>query len=171
MSEQRRRTAVSTPLVGATLAVALLGVAPAAPRTTGPATSTAAKPNGTATLTGGSGDSGNGKNQGGGNDKKDFLIAGNVAGLYPGASAPLTVTVTNLNNFAIQVTSLSATVADPAGPCPAGAVQVDPMSGSLVVPGNGTATTTLVARMSNDPSNACKSTTFGLAYKGTAVKA
>ena len=176
MSEQRRRPRVSRPYAGAMAAAALLGVVSAQSPNVVAAGASSPRPGSTGTVTlnggtAGSGDSGNGKNNGAGNDKKDFLIAGNVAGLYPGASRSLAVTVTNLNNFAIRVTSLSATVADPPGACTDGVVRVDPMAGTLVVPGNGTATTTVTARMSNDPSNACKSTAFGLAYKGTAEKA
>lgn len=147
------------------LAVLLVVARPSAP------TTPAASGSRTGTLTGGSGDSGNGKNNGGGNDKKDFVISGNVNGLYPGSSRTLVVTLTNQNNFDIRVTSLSAAVSDPPGPCTAGVVRVDPMSGTVVVPKNGTATTTLTARMANDPSNDCKSTSFGLTYTGTAVKA
>jgi hypothetical protein len=164
MTGQRRRRAWQWPLVAVpALAALLFSSQPASP-----VTPASAKPN---TLTGGSGDNGNGKNQGGGNDKKDFTIAGDVAGLYPGSSKALVVTLTNQNNFDIRVTSLSATVADPAGPCTAGVVRVDPLAGTVVVPKNGTATTTLTARMSDDPSNDCKSTSFGLTYTGTAVKA
>ena len=167
MTEQRRRT-VSWPFVAVGALATLLGVVSSV---TPAAVNAAGTPKSQGTLTGGSGDNGNGKNNGGGNDKKDFTIAGNVSGLYPGSSKTLTVTLTNQNNFAIRVLTLTATVADPAGPCTAGVVKVDPLSGTVVVPRNGTATTTLTARMANDPANACKSTTFGLAYKGTAEKA
>lgn len=169
MTEQRLRLPVPRPLVAAAVAGALLGFVPVTPRAAEPAAATNGTTAGGGSLTGGTAkDKGDKPN---GEDKKDFTIAGNVSGLYPGSSKTLTVTMTNANNFAIRVTSLTAAVADPAGPCTAGVVRVDPMAGTVVVPKNGTATATLTARMANDPSNDCKSTSFGLAYSGTAVKA
>lgn len=175
MTEQRLRLPVPRPLVAVAVAGTLLGLTPVTPSS--PAASRAPSVLGTKLTAPTGATPGNGKNavkpddKVNGNDKKDFTIAGSVSGLYPGSARTLTVTVTNPNNFAIRVTSLTATVADPAGPCTAGAVQVPPMAGTFVVPGNGSAATTLTARMANNPPDACQSTTFGITYSGTADKA
>jgi hypothetical protein len=113
---------------------------------------------------------GNGKDSGGGNDKKDFTIAGQVTGLYPGATRPLVLTLTNANNFAIRVSTLTVRVAHLSG-CAGANLEVAPYpAGSVVIPGNGTATTTLGVHMAADPPDACKDRTFDLTYSGTAVK-
>lgn len=104
-----------------------------------------------------------------GNDKKDFTIAGNVTGLYPGAVRPLVLTLTNPNNFPIQVASFAATVAGVTG-CAASNVRVDALAPGVVIPANGSTTATVQVRMADSPPNACQHATFGLTYSGTAVK-
>ena len=170
MSGQRRRRAGQWPYLAVPALAALLAVtqfqAPVVPSAAAPK----ATPNPVA-PTGGSGDNGNGKNQGSGNDGKDFTMAGSVSGLFPGDTRALVVTLTNTNNFPLLASGLTATVADPAGPCTAAAIQVTGPSGSVTIPKNGTAPATYTVRMSNSAPDACKSTTFALTYKGTAVKA
>jgi hypothetical protein len=103
--------------------------------------------------------------------KKDFTISGQASGLYPGASRPLVLTLANGNNFAIRVTVLAVAVANASTACAGTNVRVAPLATPVVVPANGTTTTTLTARMANNPPNACRNATFGLTYSGTAEKA
>lgn len=123
------------------------------------------------TGTGGSGDSGNGKNQGAGNDKKVFTISGGVAELYPGATRPLVLTLASANNFPITVTALTVSVGTAGPGCSAGNLTVTPYTGSVVVPANGSATTTLDVTLDASAPDACMAETWALTYSGTAVKA
>lgn len=119
----------------------------------------------------GGGSSAPGQAKDNGNDKKDFAISGDVTGLFPGAHAPLELTLKNENNFPIDVQTLAASVQapSPAG-CPPSVLTIAGFSGHLTVPANATATMTLVATMASGASNACENVTFPLKYSGTAVK-
>jgi len=118
---------------------------------------------------GGLGDSGNGKNNGTGNDGKDFTIEGSVTGLFPGADTQLTLRVRNSNNFPIVVRTLRATPSA-AGACPASNLLISSFTGSLDVARNGTATRQLRVRVIGDSPNACKGALQALTYTGTADK-
>lgn len=106
-----------------------------------------------------------------GSDKKDYRISGSVSGLYPGAVRPLALTFSNDNNFPIKVDTFSVAISAPSASCTASNIRVDPLPSDVVMPANGTTTQTVLVRMSNNSPNACKNSTFGLTYTGTAVKA
>lgn len=167
MTEQRRETALSRPvLVAAGLSVLLGIVAPKATPLTG------AKVLGDKVVKDPpKADTAKDKPKDDKDSKKDFTISGQATGLYPGASRPLVLTLANGNNFPIRVTVLAVAVANAGASCAGTNVRVAPLATPVVIPANGTATTTLTARMSNDPPNACKNATFGLTYSGTAEKA
>lgn len=105
-------------------------------------------------------------------DPKSFSISGSVRDLYPGGTVPLVLTLTNPNTVAIRVSSLTVAVSAAGRACPASALDVSAyVPGSVVVPGNGTATATLQVRMTSDSPDGCRATSFRLTYSGTAVKA
>ena len=119
----------------------------------------------------GGGSSAPGQTKDNGSDKKDFTISGHVTGLFPGAHAPLELTLTNPNNFPIDVQTLAASVQAPSpSGCPPAVLTIAGFSGHLAIPANATATRTLVATMASGASNACENVSFPLKYSGTAVK-
>lgn len=115
-----------------------------------------------------------------GGSHKDFTVAdrpGFTTNLYPGAAQPRWVTLSNPNNFVIQVSSLTATVGQPtthsgatATGCTSSAIRVDPLAAPVNVPAGGNVDVALTVRMSNKPPVACKDVNFPLTYSGTAVK-
>jgi hypothetical protein len=117
------------------------------------------------------GNNGNGGNGGNGNgdNPKGFTISGSLTGLYPGASKPLVLTVTNPNNQAITVQSLTVTP-HATGGCTAGTLTTGPFT-AFQVPGRSSATTSITIRMSGTAGDACKGVSWPLTYSGTAVKA
>jgi hypothetical protein len=97
-----------------------------------------------------------------------FTISGSVAGLYPGLSRPLVLTVTNPKTFAIVVTSITTAVQDAGPACTTSSLSVGAFSGQLAVPGSGSATTAVVAGLSLTAPDACSGATFSLVYSGVA---
>lgn len=100
-----------------------------------------------------------------------FTISGSVTGLYPGATLPLVLTISNQEAFPISVTSVSTSVGSPSAGCAASNLTVTQFAGSLTVPAKGTATLTLMASLSHDTPDACQGVVFPLQYSGMAVKA
>lgn len=114
---------------------------------------------------------GNSGNNGNGNGNAPFTIAGNTADLAPGVERPLHLTISNTQNFAIIVKTVTVTVSgsDKAG-CTAANATATGFTGSLTVPKNGTAPLTLAVRMVADPADECQGAKFALTYSGTGVK-
>jgi hypothetical protein len=123
---------------------------------------------------------GNGNGNGNGGDHKNFTItdrAKSTTNLYPGAAQPRWLTLSNPNNFIIQVSTLTATVGQPtydsgatATGCTSSMIRVDPLASPVNVPAGGSTDVALTVRMSNTPAPACKGANFPLTYSGTAVK-
>jgi hypothetical protein len=104
-------------------------------------------------------------------DKKNFQISGQVSGLYPGAQKQLNLSVSNPNNFAINVTSLTVTVGSPGVVgCAQSNVAVTNFSGSLIVAKNATVTKSLPINMLSSAPDQCRGATFPLTFGGTAEK-
>lgn len=92
--------------------------------------------------------------------------------LYPGATKTTTVSIDNPNDYPVVVTSISAGSSDAVGGCAADSVRTDAVSDSTgvtrsdeatsVIPANGSGEYTLTLRMSDDPSDACKSQAFSM---------
>jgi hypothetical protein len=97
-----------------------------------------------------------------------FRIAGSIRGLYPGDSAPLVLTVTNPNHFAIVVTSISTTVGRPRASCVASNLTVHRFSGQLEVPASRSAKVSVPVTLSHRAPNACQGALFPLTYSGLA---
>ena len=98
------------------------------------------------------------------------LVAADL--LYPGATKTTKVTIDNPNDYDVVVTDISAGSSDAVNGCAADSVRTDAVSDSTgitrsdvassVIPAGGTGTYTLTLRMTDDPSDACKSQTFTL---------
>lgn len=99
-----------------------------------------------------------------------FTIAGNVAGMYPGLTAPMVLTVSNPKPFSIVVTSITTTIGDANAACSASNLTVTAFSGQLLVPGLGSAATTVHASMAKSAGDPCQGATFPLVYNGLASK-
>jgi hypothetical protein len=95
---------------------------------------------------------------------------GHRTGLYPGASQPQWVRITNPNHFDILVTSLTATAGSRATGCPAGNLTVVPLRTPVRVRATSYTDTALTARLSPTAPDGCKNLTFPLTYSGTATK-
>jgi hypothetical protein len=102
----------------------------------------------------------------GGRGSNAFLIEGNVSGLFPGAVIPVQLTVTNLEQFPIVVTSIRTHVSTPSGDCRSKNLKLSVFTGQLAVGGSGTATTTVLATMAHSAGNSCQGATFVLQYHG-----
>ena len=111
-------------------------------------------------------------------DKGVFTISGSVAALTPGSPAPLTVTITNPNGYAIDVTSITTTVGAATPSCPGLRLTVAPYTWTsgpaITAPGKGSTTMNLTATYADSlttDTSACKGVTFPLTFAGTAEKA
>jgi hypothetical protein len=102
--------------------------------------------------------------------RRGFTITGSVGGLYPGDAAPLVLTVTNPQDFAIDVTSLVTSVATASGSCPSSYLSVSSFAGHLHIAARGAATTTVDLSLSHSAPDACQGAQFQLAYSGQASK-
>lgn len=103
--------------------------------------------------------------------KPGFRISGSVGGLYPGDSAPLMLTVTNPQQFAIVVTSIATTAGSPNPGCVAGYLTVAGFSGQLTVAAQGSGQISVPVTLSHAAPNACQGAIFPLTYSGSAHKA
>ena len=99
-----------------------------------------------------------------------FTIAGNVAGMFPGRTVPMLLTVNNPKSFPIVVTSITTTVGNASAACPASNLSVTPFAGQLTVPSLGSAVTTVVVSMALSATDGCQGATFPLVYSGLASK-
>jgi hypothetical protein len=102
---------------------------------------------------------------------------GRGTALYPGASQPRWVRLTNPNNFDILVTALTATAGPPTDArgrtvraCPAHDLTVAPLRAAVRVRAGSHADTALTAHLAPTAPDACKNLTFPLTYSGTATK-
>jgi hypothetical protein len=104
---------------------------------------------------------------------KNFSIAGNTAGLYPGGTVQLPLTVENPNQQDIRVTGLTVSVVGTsASSCAASNLRTTDYTGpGFVVPGKGSRTISLPVTMARSAPDACQNVTFSLSYAGKAEKA
>jgi hypothetical protein len=100
-----------------------------------------------------------------------FLVSGDVDGLAPGVTRTLSLELSNPNDGAISVQSLTVAVGDGRDGCPGANVGVGPWTGPVFVPRGGTAEVSLPVTMLASAPGACQGSTFSLTYGGSAVKA
>ncbi|HEY7258915.1 MAG TPA: hypothetical protein VH459_07590 [Gaiellales bacterium] len=108
--------------------------------------------------------------------KKPFSITGvPVTGLYPGASRPLTVKVTNPYTFAIKIGPVTARVRSSNRPgCTAAATNLTATAGgsrSLPIGAHRSKTVVLHVAMPSTVSNACQGARFTLSFGARATRA
>ena len=97
-------------------------------------------------------------------------ITGSVSGLYPGATSPLPLTVTNAATTPVTVTSVTTTVANASTLCTKKNLHVTKYThGALVVPAGGHAVVTVQATLVTAAGNACQGAVFRLTYHGKAT--
>lgn len=99
-----------------------------------------------------------------------FGISGRVAGLYPGASLPLTLRIDNPNSFKIDVVSITTSIGDASAACLAANLTVSQFTGDILVPAHGSASEAVVAMLQHSAPNACQGAVFPLTYNATAKK-
>lgn len=97
-------------------------------------------------------------------------VSGDVAGLYPGASLPLRLRLTNPYSFDVIVTSVEVTPAAAAEGCGPEWIRADALSAPVALGKKGSATTDITLRMHGDAPDACKNATWALAYAGAVTK-
>ena len=100
----------------------------------------------------------------------EFSIGGGATGLYPGVTLPLVLTVSNPDGSRITVVSISTTVGDASGACPASYASVSAFSGHVRVPARGTATVTVSAALAHSAPDACQGAVFPFLYSGEATR-
>jgi hypothetical protein len=100
-----------------------------------------------------------------------FRITGSATKLFPGATVPLVLTVTNPESVAIVVTSLTVKVGNASSTCTASNLSATAFTGKLSVPALGSAKATLHVSMHLSAPNACKGAKFPLAFSGLAGEA
>jgi hypothetical protein len=98
--------------------------------------------------------------------------------LYPGAVKDTFVTISNPNDYPVEVTAISAGSSRLVGSCAADSVRTDAATAtspgaltrsdvaSTVIAGNGSGTYKLTLRMANDAADACKSQSFVIGLGG-----
>lgn len=99
-----------------------------------------------------------------------FKIAGHDKGLYPGATVPLILTVTNPQTYAITVTSIKTDVHQPLTTCASTYLTVSLFSGSVQIPAGQHTTVKVFATLSHHAPNACQGTLFPLQYAGLGTR-
>ncbi len=102
--------------------------------------------------------------------QSDFLITGELSGLYPGQHTTLDAQVTNLQTFSIRVTSVEVTV-DEAGPdCAASWLAFEPLTEPVDVAAGTTATVPVPVEFDFAAPEECRNATWPLTFSATAVE-
>jgi hypothetical protein len=99
----------------------------------------------------------------------DFAVAGEVDGLYPGASMTLDAVVTNPYPFTISVVSVSVSAADAGPGCPASMLSISGSTDAVEIPARSVGTIPLAVRMSSSAPDACQGAVWPLQFSATAV--
>jgi hypothetical protein len=100
-----------------------------------------------------------------------FRIAGSASKLYPGATVPLVLTVTNAQPFVIEVTSLTVKVSNASAKCAGTNLKASSFTGRLRVPARRSAKTTLHLTMQPSALDGCQGAHFPLSFSGLARQA
>lgn len=95
-----------------------------------------------------------------------FGIAGHASGLYPGASVPLELMITNPEPYDIVVTSITTTVGTPSAGCPGSLLTVTAFAGNQTVPAHASRHVTVTVSLAHAATNACQGVTFAFHYAG-----
>lgn len=101
---------------------------------------------------------------------KTFEVTGSVGPLYPMVDTALPIKVENPNRSEILVIELTIDVADASSVCGADNLVVAPVLVPFAVAGRGETTVNTQVRLVDDVADGCQGATFGLTYKGTAIR-
>jgi hypothetical protein len=96
---------------------------------------------------------------------------GSVAGLYPGGTATLEVSVTNTNGVAVAVESVSVEATDAGPGCPASVLTFTSPSPGQVIGRDATATVPVGVSMAAQAPDDCQGATFPLRHTVTGSRA
>jgi hypothetical protein len=100
----------------------------------------------------------------------DFLITGELGGLYPGQHTTLDAQITNLQAFSIRVTSVEVTV-DDAGPgCAPSWLHFEPLTEPVDVAAGTTGTVPVPVEFDFAAPEECRNATWPLTFSATAVE-
>ena len=97
-------------------------------------------------------------------------IAGEVDGLYPGASATLQAEVANPHPFPIEVTSFDVAVSDASALCPASALEIGSAGTGVVIDPGETGLVPIEVEMARSAPESCQGATWPLSYVATVVE-
>lgn len=101
--------------------------------------------------------------------RRGFEISGGVTGLFPGATRPVELTLTNRESLPITVVSVTTTVGNASARCSAAYVSVSAFSGHLTVAGDSSANLTVSASMAHSAPDSCQAAVFPFRYAGEAT--
>jgi len=97
-------------------------------------------------------------------------VSGSVGGLYPGATLPLALVVSNMAGTPVTVVSVTTSVANASKLCKKVNLNVSGFtSGGLVIAADSHATVTVEATMALGAGDACQGAVFDLTYHGKAT--
>lgn len=99
-----------------------------------------------------------------------FVIEGDVEYLYPGVPVTAAVDVVNSSAVSLEVIEVTVEVGDGPGSCHGSLVEVEPFTGSVIVPAVSTGQVEMTFTMVADAPNDCQGVTFPITYSGTATK-
>ncbi|MDT7539233.1 MAG: hypothetical protein QOI82_2818 [Actinomycetota bacterium] len=94
---------------------------------------------------------------------QQLSISGDIAGLREGASAGLTLTLTNASDAVSTVRAITVRVTGASAGCPAGALSAAAWAGTLLVPAHGAARAVVPVTLRASAGH-CSDATWQLAY-------
>ena len=102
---------------------------------------------------------------------RSIVVHGRARGLYPGATRRMRVVVRNPGPAPVRLVRITASVSNASTACRARNVAVRPFSGSIAVPGLGSARLFLRTRMRRAAPNTCQGVRFPVTLLATVTRA
>ena len=99
----------------------------------------------------------------------NYSATGSAAGLYPGASVPMVITVANSDTKQITVQTLNALFTSPVAACKASYFSLAPYKSKLVVKARSSGTVTLAVTMAKTAPQACAAKSVKVTFISTAT--
>ena len=99
----------------------------------------------------------------------NYKVTGSAAGLYPGASVPMVITITSSETKPITVQTLNALITSPVAGCKASYFTLAPYKTKLVVKAKSSGIVTLPITMAKTAPQACAAQTLKLTFVSTAT--
>src|SRR4051812_26787767 len=98
----------------------------------------------------------------------DFVVDGEVGGLYPGVSTTVSAMVTNLQPFAIEVTSIEVTALDSSADCGGSFLRFGQLASAVDVAAGGSAPGPVVGQVGVGAPGSCQGAAWPPAVRGSA---